>query len=203
MRRAVLQAHEMTPFGSRIGPRPVTKAIHVVSTTMVPDINSCHCGNSNMPSSDAFAFQQSGLNEFLFAPVGTEANGMTLSLVSVFARLGNDPWLEAGRLAKLPKSEATESLARSITSMPTSLWPLQAATAIAARLIALLPTQSGESRPNPPASPYSAKAGPFLTIAVVLVCAACVVAFEAGVFTLLDAPAHDGSSVASFAVPPR
>ena len=156
-----------------------------------------------MPSSDAFAFQQSGLNEFLFAPVGTEANGMTLSLVSVFARLGSDPWLEAGRLAKLPKSEATESLARSITSMPTSLWPLQAATAIAARLIALLPTQSGASRPSPPASPYGAKAGPFLTIAVVLVCAACVVAFEAGVFTLLDAPAHDGSSVASFAVPQR
>ena len=65
-----------------------------------------------MPSSDPFAFQQSGLNEFLFAPVGTEANGMTLSLVSVFARLGSDPWLEAGRLAKLPKSEATESLVR-------------------------------------------------------------------------------------------
>ena len=102
-----------------------------------------------MPSSDAFAFQQSGLNEFLFAPVGTEANGMTLSLVSVFARLGSDPWLEAGRLAKLPKSEATESLARSITSMPTSLWPLQAATAIAARLIALLPTQSEEVPAEP------------------------------------------------------
>ena len=117
-----------------------------------------------MPSSDVFALRQSGLNEFLFAPVGTEANGMTLSLVSVFARLGNDPWLEAGRLAKLPKSEATESLARSITSMPTSIWPLQAATAIAARLIALLPTQSGESRRNPPASAYGAKAGPFLTI---------------------------------------
>ena len=83
MRRSVLQAHQMTPLGSRIGPRTVTKAIHVVS------------------------------------------------LVSVFARLGSDPWLEAGRLAKLPKSEATESLARSIASMPTSLWPLQAATAIA------------------------------------------------------------------------
>ena len=153
-----------------------------------------------MPSSDAFAFRQSGLNEFLFAPVGTEANGMTLSLVSVFARLGNDPWLEAGRLAKLPISEATESLARSISSMPTSIWRLQAATAIAARLIALLPTQSGASRRNPPASAYGAKAGPFLTIAVVLACIACVVAFKSGVFTPLDAPAPDGSSVASFAV---
>ena len=101
-----------------------------------------------MPSSDAFALRRSGLNEFLFAAVGTEANGMTLSLVSVFARLGNDPWLEAGRLAGLPKSEATESLARIIASMPGSVWPLQAATAIATRLIALLPSQSGGSTTN-------------------------------------------------------
>jgi hypothetical protein len=74
-----------------------------------------------MSNSDAFALRRSGLNEFLFAPVGTEANGMTLSLVSVFARLGNDPWLEAGRLARLSKSEATESLARIIAGMPTSI----------------------------------------------------------------------------------
>jgi len=68
---------------------------------------------------------------------------MTLSVVSVFARLGNDPWQEAGRLAGLPKPEAIESLARIIASMPTSVWPLQAATTIATRLIALLPTQTG------------------------------------------------------------
>ena len=109
-----------------------------------------------MPSSDAFALRRSGLNEFLFASVGIEANGMTLSLISVLARLGNDPWLEAGRLAKLPKSEATETLARIIAGMPTSVWPLQAATAIAARLIALLPTQSGESRLSLPAAAFSA-----------------------------------------------
>ena len=64
-----------------------------------------------MASSDAFALRRSGLNEFLFAAVGAEANGTTLSLVSVFARLGNDPWQEAARLAELPKPEATESLA--------------------------------------------------------------------------------------------
>jgi len=56
---------------------------------------------------------------------------------------GNDPWQEAGRLAGLPKPEATESLARIIASMPTSVWPLQAARTIATRLIALLPTQAG------------------------------------------------------------
>src|SRR6202012_5619646 len=96
---------------------------------------------SNMPNSDAFALPVSGLNDFLFAPVGTEANGMTLSVVSVFARLGSDPWVEARWLARLPKSEAIECLARIITSMPTSIWPLQAAEAIAARLIVLLPAQ--------------------------------------------------------------
>jgi hypothetical protein len=156
-----------------------------------------------MPSSDVFALRQSGLNEFLFAPVGTETNGMTLSLVSVFARMGNDPWLEAGRLARLPKSEATESLARSIASMPMSIWPLQAATAIAARLIALLPMQSGETRRSRPASAHGAKSGPFLRIAVVLVCVACVVAVTQGVFTTLNAPTPDGNSVATLAVSPR
>src|SRR5690348_14465560 len=102
-----------------------------------------------MPSTDAFALRRSGLNEFLFAPVGIEANGMTLSLVSVFARAGNDPWLEAGRLAGLPKSEATKSVARSIAGMPASIWPLQAAMTIADRLVALLPTRSfgAEQRP--------------------------------------------------------
>jgi hypothetical protein len=159
----------------------------------------------NMPSSDAFALRRSGLNEFLFAPVGTEANGMTLSLVSVFARLGNDPWLEAGRLARLPKPEATESLARIIASMPTSVWPLQAAMTIATRLIALLPTQqAGNLGQRPPASAYGAKAGRIIRIGFVLSAVAFAVAFQTGVFTTtFDAPEPDGNSVASFAVAPR
>jgi hypothetical protein len=157
----------------------------------------------DMPSSDVLALQHSGLNDFLFAPVGTEANGMTLSLISVFARLGNDPWLEAGRLARLPKPEATESLARIIASMPTGIWPLQAATTIATRFIALLPTQSENLGRSALASVYGAKAGRFLWIGLVLVSVACAVAFQAGVFTTLDVPKPNGSSVASFAVSPR
>ena len=173
-----------------------------VSTTTVPDINSCHCGDANIPSSDAFAFRQSGLNEFLFAPVGTEANGMTLSLVSVFARLGNDPWLEAGRLAKLPISEATERRRGASQHADQHLaascrdGDRRPPDRTAANAVRSVPTGS-------PASAYGAKAGPFLTIAVALACIACVVAFELGVFRPLDAPAPDGSSVASFAVPPR
>jgi hypothetical protein len=156
-----------------------------------------------MSTSDAFALRRSGLNEFLFASVGTEANGMVLSLVSVFARQGNDPWLEAGRLDRLPKSEATESLAQIIAGMPASTWPLPASMAIAARLIGLLPSQSGGARQSPPASAPDAKAGRLVRIWVVLACVACVAAFEAGVFTTVNAPKPDGGSVASFAAPPR
>ena len=95
-----------------------------------------------MASTDAFAIQRSDLNGFLFADVGVEANGMTLSVLSTLARLGMDPWDEASRLARQPKSTATEALARMITAMPTSLWPLPDAMAIAARLVALLPSRN-------------------------------------------------------------
>ena len=97
-----------------------------------------------MSSSDAFALRRSGLNEFLFASIGTEPNGMALSVLSLFARLGDDPWKEAGKLVGLPEREAIESLAQAISGMPRSAWTLLDATAIATRLVALLPTRLGD-----------------------------------------------------------
>lgn len=155
-----------------------------------------------MPSTDAFALRQSGFNEFLFAPIGTEANGTTLSLLSVFARAGHDPWLEAGRLAGLPIPEATENLARSIAGMPSSVWPLQAATAIAARLIALLPARPGGARLSPSVPTVTAKTGRLLSIAFALVCVACMLAFQAGLFTTSAPPNPDGSNLAGFTATP-
>jgi hypothetical protein len=102
-----------------------------------------------MSSSDAFALRRSGLDEFLFAPVGTEPNGLTLSLLSVFARRGDDPWKEAGKLVGLPKGVAIESVALTILRMPRSVWTLLDATAIATRLVALLPTRLGDAQPRP------------------------------------------------------
>jgi hypothetical protein len=94
-----------------------------------------------MANSEVFALQNSGLNDFLLSTVGIEANGMALSVISVFARLGCDPWREAGRLASLQKPAAIDSLARTIASMPASMWPQPDATTIAARLIAALPAR--------------------------------------------------------------
>lgn len=139
---------------------------------------------------------------FALSRVGTEANGMTLRLVSVFARAGNDPWLEAGRLAGLPKLEATESLARSIAGMPTSIWPPQAAMAIAGRLIALLPTRPGGAGQSPSVPAVSAKAVRLLSIAAVLACVACMLAFQAGLFTTSEQPNPERSNLASFTAVP-
>lgn len=159
--------------------------------------------DSNMASSDAFALRRSGLNEFLFAPVGTEANGMTLSVVSLLARLGNDPWREAGRLAALPQSEATKSLAHSIVSMPASRWSLPSATVIAAGLIALLPTQASRPAARRLMPEHATKLRRSSAVIIALVCIACVVALEAGFNPTRDASRTDASGVASFATVPR
>lgn len=124
-----------------------------------------------MASSDVTALQRSDLNQFLFADVGTEASGMTLSVVSVFARQGSDPWREAGRLADLPKAEATDSLARTIAGMPKSLWKLPDAIVIAARLTGLLP-----ARP-PKGVGHIARRWPIPRIAVVLAGVALIIAY--------------------------
>ena len=154
-----------------------------------------------MPSTDAFALRRSGLNEFLFAAIGTEGNGTRLSVLSVFARLGHDPWKEAGRLAGLPKLEAAESLARTIAGMPTSIWPLPAAMEIATRLIALLHVQSAKSGLGPPVPGYRTKVTRFVSIGVVLTCIAFAMAYEAGIFARTDAPMPRASDMTSFVAP--
>lgn len=105
-----------------------------------------------MPRSEIFSLQHSDLNDFLFAEVGTEPNGMFLTVSSVFARLGQDPWREAGRLATLPAVEAEDQLAKVIAGMWHSSWALPAARVIAARLVPMLPRRPAEhgsgAKPN-------------------------------------------------------
>ena len=134
---------------------------------------------------DATALQRSDLNQFLFADIGTEANGMTLSVMSVLARRGADPWTEAGRLAVLPKPDAVDTLAKMIATMPSSLWAMPDAAVIAARLIGLLPARpAGISMAGINASAtrragiiQSVRQWPPNQIALVAACVALIVAF--------------------------
>ena len=55
-------------------------------------------GCTIMTLSARFSLLHSDLNDFLFAAVGDEPNGMPLSVISALTRLGVDPWDEAARL---------------------------------------------------------------------------------------------------------
>ncbi len=98
-----------------------------------------------MPNTNAFALQTSGLNPFLFAEVGTELNGSTLTMLSVLARLGQDPWDQAARWAKLPKAAIVDRLVQCIAQMPLCPQGVVDARATASRLIQLLPRQVAET----------------------------------------------------------
>jgi len=76
---------------------------------------------------------------FLFAPIGEEPNGMSLSVVSALARSNVDPWQEAAKLARLPAKTATQRLASLLGALPGMRSAVIDSGAIAASLIALLP----------------------------------------------------------------
>lgn len=92
--------------------------------------------------SDVFALKKSGLEAFLYADVGIEANGSMLTILSLLARLGKDPWTEAAKWAALPKSRVIDSLAQSIVEMPLAPSALACARESAVRLVQLLPTNT-------------------------------------------------------------
>jgi hypothetical protein len=99
-----------------------------------------------MTTPDAFAVGHPALSRFLFAEVGTQPNGLPLTILSVLARLGQDPWAEAARWTKLPKSTTVDTLAQSIAQMPLMPQALAEARQTASRLVLLLPSQVQASR---------------------------------------------------------
>lgn len=90
----------------------------------------------------AGALKDSGLDSFLYADVGTELNGSALTILSMIARLGGDPWDQAARWARLPKAAVIDGLTRSIAQMPLVPSALAETRATAARLALLLPAQT-------------------------------------------------------------
>jgi hypothetical protein len=135
---------------------------------------------------------------FLYAVVCNEGNGMPLTINSVIARSGADPWKEAARIAKLPRDVALEVLARMIPERSRASDAVSGAedvaisgaedvpisgaedVAIANRLFALLPI-AREKRIVPVAAAIEVapRWSPVVPIILVLlVCLALVSAFR-------------------------
>lgn len=91
----------------------------------------------------------SEFDNFLFAVIGEDRNGMPLSVVSVLARKDLDPWQEAATLAALPAEMAAQSLATLLAALPQLTFQQTSPETTAARLIALLPRRTNpNSRPT-------------------------------------------------------
>jgi hypothetical protein len=86
--------------------------------------------------------------DFLYALVGEQKNGMPVSTFSALARLDIDPWREAKRLSELPKDGAIQALRGSIDRLTDLQWTKSDAAGIAAQLIRLLPNHGGQARPR-------------------------------------------------------
>jgi hypothetical protein len=84
-------------------------------------------------------------NDFLFAPIGEDRNGMLVSVLSGLARSDVDPWQEAAKLAALPGETATQRLASLIGALPDRVALYPDTRTIAVRLVALLPRPLGSS----------------------------------------------------------
>ena len=80
---------------------------------------------------------------------------MRLSVLSALARMNVDPWEEATRLAAMPKAIAEKTLLSILDLVSGRSWKSPEATAIAARLVRLLP-QASEAATI--AAPETAKA---------------------------------------------
>ena len=90
-------------------------------------------------AADVFALKNAGLDRFLYADIGAELNGSALTVLSMIARLGQDPWAEAARWAALPRAGVIDHLARSIAQMPLAPSALTETRVTAERLVQLLP----------------------------------------------------------------
>jgi hypothetical protein len=136
-----------------------------------------------MTSSDIFLLKKTGLDAFLLAEIGVQENGSPLTMLSVLARLGQDPWAEAARWARLPHAAVTRHLAELITQMPLRLQAGDAPN-IAARLSQLLPRRA-TARPDAP---------PHRATALLVVAGLCIGLAFALIFIALKLPIHHAST---------
>lgn len=111
-----------------------------------------------MTQSASVSLLGSEFNDFLFASIGEDGNGMLLSVLSALARLDVDPWQEAASLARLPGAVATRRLASLLAALPEGPSARQDSGTIAARLVALLPHGAGPNLPSRGTAPGVAAA---------------------------------------------
>ncbi len=102
-----------------------------------------------MTASASVSYLTPQFDDFLFAQIDEDSEATPLSVLSVLARLGVDPWEEAAKLAQLPRLSAAERLVAFIAATPGAPSSYLNAKTVCDRLIDLLPSPAGVAVPPP------------------------------------------------------
>jgi len=92
--------------------------------------------------------QGSEFDNFLYAPIYDDREGITLSVLSALARKDIDPWTEAARLSQLPHEVAVEQITDLLDALPSRVLGCFDRVETAARLGALLPKRPTANSPQ-------------------------------------------------------
>jgi hypothetical protein len=110
-----------------------------------------------MSDESRFATLDPRYEAFLFAEIGEQKNGMPITMISALARLGLDPWDEAGRLATLPAAAALAAVTALVARISGLTARKSEIPKLSARLVPLLAqpaTARGIGSGAAPAAPW-------------------------------------------------
>lgn len=85
---------------------------------------------------------------FLHNAVGEDARGASVTVLSMLARLGVDPWQEASELAAMPAAAARQRLGLLMARFGDVPSAVPARVEFVARLLAFLPREARASAPD-------------------------------------------------------
>ena len=100
-----------------------------------------------MTSSPSVSYLTPQFDDFLFARINEDSEATPLSVLSVLARLGVDPWEEAAKLARLERISAAKRLVAFIAATPGAPPAYLNAKTVCDRLIDLLPSPASVAIP--------------------------------------------------------
>jgi hypothetical protein len=133
---------------------------------------------------------------FLFASIGDDENGLSLSVVSALARMGLDPWQEASTLAALPAVAAAQRFALLFKSLPNESLSDAERAALTTRLIGLLPRPVRREPGKLLTLPYSRLGTGALILAAALLLLAAQFVMARHIYSTPSSAAHPENSMA-------
>ncbi|MDU8912844.1 hypothetical protein [Aestuariicoccus sp. MJ-SS9] len=116
------------------------------SIGVMTSANPAHTNGASKDPAMAHAPMQLGqdpqFEPFLHAPLGEDRRGSSVTVLSMLARLGVDPWSEASELSRLPAAAARQRLEALMTRFHDVPTPVPDRSRIVSGLLALLPRRA-------------------------------------------------------------